>query len=65
MSKLKTKSSVKKRFSLTASGKVKMGNSLKRHNMRKRTPKANRQARGTTLMKHMDAKNIVLLMPYK
>ena len=65
MSKLKTKSSVKKRFSLTASGKVKMAHSLKRHNMRKRTPKANRQARGITLMKDMDAKNIVLLMPYK
>ena len=64
MTKLKTKSSAKKRFSRTASGKIKMANSLKRHNMRKRTPKANRQARGTTIMKDMDAKNAILLMPY-
>ena len=37
MPKLKTKSSAKKRFRLTAKGKVKMAQSGKRHGMIKRT----------------------------
>ena len=37
MPKLKTKSSAKKRFKITARGKVVMGQSGKRHGMIKRT----------------------------
>ena len=37
MPKLKTKSSAKKRFRLTASGKVRAGVAFKRHNLRKRS----------------------------
>ena len=56
--KLKTKSSAKKRFSLTASGQVKMAQARKRHNMRKRNSRMLRQARGTGLMHHSDAHTV-------
>ena len=45
MPKLKTKSSAKKRFRLTASGKVRSGFAFKRHNLRKRSKKMKRKAR--------------------
>ena len=50
MPKLKTKSSAKKRFRLTAKGKVKMSQAGKRHGMIKRTNSQLRKQRGTTLM---------------
>lgn len=58
MPKLKTKSSVKKRFRLTATGKVKMGQAGKRHGMRKRSQQMIRDARGMTIMNSSDAKNV-------
>ncbi len=58
MPKMKTKSSVKKRFRLTASGKVKMGQAGKRHGMRKRSNKMIRDARGMTIMHPSDAKRV-------
>ncbi len=58
MPKLKTKSSAKKRFKLTASGLVKCGQAGKRHGMRKRSQKMIRNARGTTIMVDADAKNV-------
>ena len=58
MPKLKTKSSAKKRFRLTASGKVKMGQAGKRHGMRKRSNDMLRNARGTTIMEACDAKKV-------
>jgi large subunit ribosomal protein L35 len=59
MPKMKTKSGAKKRFSLTASGKVKRGQTGKRHGMIKRTNKQIRDLRGTTIMAHVDAKRVV------
>ena len=59
MPKMKTKSGAKKRFSLTASGKVKRGQTGKRHGMIKRTNKQIRNLRGTTIMAHVDAKRVV------
>lgn len=59
MPKLKTKSSAKKRFKLTASGKVKMSQAGKQHGMRKRTNKFIRNARGTTVMSEPDAKKVI------
>ncbi|MBQ2176006.1 MAG: 50S ribosomal protein L35 [Alphaproteobacteria bacterium] len=56
--KLKTKSSAKKRFRFTASGLVKTGQCGKRHNMRKRSNKMLRNARGMTLMHPSDAKKV-------
>ncbi len=64
MPKMKTKSGVKKRFKLTASGKVKSAQAGKRHGMIKRTPKQIRNKRGTTVLAAPDAKSIKRFMPY-
>ena len=57
--KLKTKSSAKKRFSITAKGLVKMAQCNKRHNMRKRSNRMLRQARGTCIMHPSDTKVVL------
>ena len=64
MPKMKTKSSAKKRFKMTASGKVKAGQAGKRHMMIKRTNKFIRNARGTTTLSAADAKIVKGYMPY-
>jgi len=64
MPKLKTKSSAKKRFKLTASGKVKMVQAGKRHGMIKRTNSQIRKKRGTTIMSKQDSKIVKSYMPY-
>jgi len=64
MPKLKTKSGAKKRFKMTASGKVKVGVSGKRHGMIKRTPKQIRQKRGMDVLEAADAKIVKKYMPY-
>ena len=56
MPKLKTKSSAKKRFKISARGKVIMSQAGKRHGMIKRTSKFIRNARGSTVMVDADAK---------
>lgn len=58
MPKLKTKSSAKKRFRFTGTGKVKMAQAGKRHGMRKRSNKFIRDARGMTIMHDSDAKKV-------
>ena len=50
MPKMKTKSGAKKRFKVTASGKVKAAQAGKRHGMIKRSRKFIRNARGTTVL---------------
>jgi large subunit ribosomal protein L35 len=64
MPKMKTKSGAKKRFKMTASGKVKAGATGKRHGMIKRTTKQVRQNRGTDLLEPADAKTVKKYMPY-
>ena len=64
MPKLKTKSSAKKRFKITAKGKVIMSQTGKRHGMIKRTNLQIRKQRGTTIMSKQDAKIIKSFMPY-
>jgi len=64
MPKLKTKSGAKKRFKMTASGRVKAGQSGKRHGMIKRTPKQIRNKRGTDCLEPADAKIVKKWMPY-
>ncbi len=56
MPKMKTKSSAKKRFRLTASGKVRRQHAGKRHGMIKRTNTQIRNLRGTTTMANEIAK---------
>lgn len=58
MPKMKTKSGAKKRFKLTASGKVKAGQAGKRHGMIKRTNDQIRKLRGTRVLKKCDEKRI-------
>ena len=64
MPKMKTKSSAKKRFKVTATGKVMAGQAGKRHGMIKRTRKFIRDARGTTTLSAPDAKIVKGFMPY-
>ena len=64
MPKLKTKSSAKKRFRLTKSGKVKMPQAVKKHGMIKRTNSQIRKQRGTTIMSKQDSKIVKSYMPY-
>ncbi|MDX2259522.1 MAG: 50S ribosomal protein L35 [Hyphomicrobiaceae bacterium] len=64
MPKLKTKSSAKKRFKFTATGKVKAGAAGKRHGMIKRHAKFIQTARGTMVLNDSDAKIVKKYMPY-
>ncbi|MBK9078920.1 MAG: 50S ribosomal protein L35 [Hyphomicrobium sp.] len=64
MPKMKTKSGAKKRFKMTASGKVKAGQAGKRHGMIKRTAKFVQTARGTGVLNDSDAKIVKKYMPY-
>ncbi|MBY6090753.1 MULTISPECIES: 50S ribosomal protein L35 [Rhodobacterales] len=64
MPKMKTKSSCKKRFKVSASGKIIAGQAGKRHGMIKRTTKFIRDARGTTTLSKADEKIIKPMMPY-
>ncbi len=56
MPKLKTKSAIKKRFSLTATGKVKGAKAFKRHNLLCKSQKMKRNARGSAMMSEVVAK---------
>jgi len=64
MPKMKTKSSCKKRFKVTATGRILTGQAGKRHGMIKRSKKFIRNARGTTVMSAPDEKIIKSMMPY-
>lgn len=64
MPKLKTKSSAKKRFKTTGTGKVKANFAFKRHNLRKRSQKMKRKARNGFMLEDVDAKIVLSYMPY-
>jgi large subunit ribosomal protein L35 len=64
MPKLKTKSGVKKRFKITASGLVKHGVAGKRHRLISHNAKYIRQNRGTTVLSDADSKTVKLWAPY-
>ena len=64
MPKMKTKSGAKKRFKLTATGKVRGKQAGKQHGMIKRTNKFIRNARGTYILDESDAKIVRKFMPY-
>jgi large subunit ribosomal protein L35 len=58
MPKLKTKSGAKKRFKVTATGKVKCAAAGKQHGMIKRSNKFIRDARGMMVLADEDAKTV-------
>jgi len=64
MPKLKTKSSVKKRFKITATGKVMAGPGKKRHCLSARTQKAKRSNRGSQTLTHADGITVKQWAPY-
>lgn len=64
MPKMKTTSSAKKRFKITATGKVMAGAGAKRHNLMARTQKKKRQNRGMFALREQDAKTVMQWLPY-
>jgi large subunit ribosomal protein L35 len=64
MPKLKSKSGAKKRFRSTGTGKVRGNVACKRHNLRKRTQKMKRTARGTFILTKGDANLVRTYLPY-
>lgn len=64
MPKLKSKGSVKKRFSLTGTGKVKRTYAKKRHCLACKSQKMKRQARGTTILNATNVAEITRFLPY-
>jgi large subunit ribosomal protein L35 len=64
MPKLKTKSGVKKRFKLTATGKVKAGPAGKRHRLMSHNGKYIRQNRGMDVLAKPDGDRVKLWIPY-
>ena len=64
MPKLKTKSSAKKRFKISARGKVISAQAGKRHGMIKRSNSQIRKQRGTTTLTKQDGRIVKSYMPY-
>ena len=64
MPKMKTKSGAKKRFKVTASGKVKFKQSNARHRLLSRPNSMKRKARGTDVMCEADERLVKTYMPY-
>ena len=64
MPKLKTKSSAKKRFRLTGTGKVIASSACTQHMLRRRSQKMKRNARGTMILCDQDARIVKSYMPY-
>jgi large subunit ribosomal protein L35 len=56
MPKLKNKASAKKRFRLTAKGKVRFNSAYLNHMLRRRSQKMKRTNRGTQILSASDAK---------
>ena len=64
MPKMKTKSGAKKRFSFTATGRVKAGVAGKRHRLINHNAKYIRTNRGTKVLQAGDAGLVKWYMPY-
>ena len=65
MSKMKTKKSASKRFSLTGTGKVKYKKMNLRHILTKRSPKRKRQLRASGVLDEADARKVrKQMLPY-
>lgn len=62
--KIKTKSSAKKRFKFTASGKIKRKKAKLRHILTKKDPKNKRSLRASGLIADADVPSVKRMMPY-
>ena len=64
MPKLKTHKGAAKRFSLTATGKIKRGHSQARHILTKKTNKRKRHLDIDVLVSESDQKRVERMLPY-
>ena len=64
MPKLKTKSGAKKRFTVSASGRIKRSQAFKRHILTKKDTKTKRQLRGMTEVHASDKAMVRSMLPY-
>ena len=64
MPKMKTKSSVTKRFKITGTGKLKRSKAFKRHILTKKSAKTKRNLRKAGLVSETQEKIMKKLMPY-
>jgi large subunit ribosomal protein L35 len=64
MPKLKTKSSAKKRFKISSSGKVLVSHVGKRHGMSKRTNSFIRNSKGMRVLSEASSGIVKSMMPY-
>ena len=65
MPKIKTHSGAKKRFKLTASGKVKRAHAYKSHILNKKTTKRKRNLRKTVVADVTNTAAVKKMVPYK
>lgn len=65
MPKIKTHSSSKKRFKVTATGKIKMGQAFRSHRLVSKDRKARKHHRLGAYVSKADEKKIRVLIPYK
>lgn len=63
--KIKTHSGAKKRFKLSATGKVIRSQAFMNHILTKKASKKKRRLRQTVVADKTNAKNIIKLIPYK
>ena len=64
MPKMKTKSGAKKRFKVSASGRIKRAQAFKRHILTKKITKSKRQLRGMASIHESDKALVHAMMPY-
>ena len=64
MPKMKTRSAAKKRFRLTASGKVKRSTAYRSHILTSKTTKRKRKLRGPHLVSKSDEKNVKIMLQH-
>lgn len=64
MPKMKTRSSAKKRFKLTATGKVKRATAYRSHILSSKTTKRKRKLRGPHLVSKEDQKNVKIMLQH-
>ena len=64
MPKMKTKSGAKKRFTISANGRIKRSQAFKRHILTKKDTKTKRQLRGMIEVHAADKAMVRTMMPY-
>ena len=64
MPKMKTHSASKKRFKVTGSGKIKMGQAFRSHRLSSKPRKTKKQHRSTAYASSADAARVKQLIPY-